>query len=137
MISFSLPVVLLSSLMPMVVGMVWYSKLFFADPWLAALGWSRETLEARKKAGMAKAFGGTFAAAIVQSFALAVFIHQLGVTAFYRGAWIGIWLALGIAIPASASSALFEGRSGIVWLINAGCTLVSITLTAGVLAAWS
>ncbi len=48
MITINYWAVLAAAVASMIIGSIWYSPLLFAKKWLAAMGWSKEHLEAEE-----------------------------------------------------------------------------------------
>ena len=64
--------VAVASLIPMVVGAIWYSPPVFARKWMALIGKTEEEL--KKSADPIRMYGGTFIASFVMSYILAHFV---------------------------------------------------------------
>lgn len=127
-IKISLVGVLAAGVANMVVGAVWYSPLLFGKRWLAFMGWSQEELERRKKQGMSRAYGGTFAASLVQAYILAHGVDYAGAASAIQGAAVGFWLWLGFVAATGVGSYLFEGRPLRLYAINSGCHLAGLAV---------
>lgn len=113
------------------IGGVWYSPLLFARRWQQAAGLSDEQLKA---GGMARIFGLSFVCSLVMAANLAAFLGAKATVGFglAAGAATGIgWVAMAFAI-----NDLFERRPLVLWLINAGYHVVTLTLMGGLLAWW-
>lgn len=131
-VTISLVGVLAAGVSNMVVGAVWYSPLLFGKRWLAFMGWNQEELERRKKRGMAKAYGGTFAASLLQAYILAHCVDYAGATSALQGAVVGFWLWLGFAAATIVGSYLFEGRPVGLYAINSGCHLAGLVVMGAI-----
>jgi hypothetical protein len=113
------------------IGGVWYSPLLFARRWQQAAGLSDEQL---KSGGMGRIFGLSFVCSLVMAANLAAFLGAKATVGFglAAGAATGIgWVAMAFAI-----NDLFERRPLVLWLINAGYHVVTLTLMGGLLAWW-
>ncbi len=137
MVELKIHVVVAAAFIPMIVGMLWYSPVLFVKPWLKGMEWTPEMIAARMKRGMGTAYAVMFFASLVEATVLAIFIKQLGVVTFLRGAWIGGWIGLGFIATTSVASVFFEGRSSMVWFLGWAYNLVCLMLMGGVIAAWS
>lgn len=158
-------VIALSALIPLVIGMIWYSPKFgFGKAWMLASGMTEEK---GKNMNMALVFGVTYVFCFLVAFALCMLsIHQLAVTSlFYKqpiddpstemgalyksvmdalghsyrtfkhGALHGTIAGIILALPVVGVSALFEGKGFKYIAINAGYWIVSMALMGGVVSA--
>lgn len=132
-IEIGLMAVLAAAVANMTVGAIWYSPPLFGKRWLAAMGWSPEEL-ARRKQGMARAYGGTFVASAVLAYFLAHCVEYMGAATWLDGAHVGLWLWLGFVVTTTVPTYLFEGRSWRLYAINAGSHLASFMVMGALLA---
>ncbi len=122
----------------LLLGMVWYSQKFFGKTWMEFNGMDMSVMQdPAKMAEAKKGMGATFALAALASFVMffvfafmAVFIGQLnflGVLVFSAVLW------LGFAVPMSASTVLWSGKSkkmkGKMFLISSGYYLITFLVT--------
>ena len=160
-------ILLAATLIPLVVGFIWYNKKVFGVAWMKAAGVSEDSA---KNANMGLIFGLTvlfsfFIAFMMQS----MVIHQFSVfgllsqqpdfktegsessmmlkrfqelywgsyRTFKHGAFHGTLTALFFAIPILGINSLFE-RKGFKYIaINGGYWIVSLALMGGVICAFS
>ena len=120
--------VLAATLINMILGSVWYMPRVFGDAW-------KKATKADMKGGNT-AYAITAIAALVQSYILVHFVRYAGSTTFWKGAMTGFWLWLAFVAVVMLTTVLFEGRSWMVWRINAGYWLVLLLINGGLLAAW-
>ena len=66
--------VLVSAIVGFGIGALWYSPLLFGKVWMQLMNLSKESLEKAKEKGMAKKFAVAFAAMLVMSYILAVWV---------------------------------------------------------------
>ena len=158
-------VVFATALIPLVVGFIWYGKLF-DQVWMKETGMTVEQIE---KGNMAKIYG--FALLFAVFFALGLLpavIHQAHVYSvlgnndvaipgseayvlveefmknygsnfrtFQHGALHGFITVLFIVFPTLATNALFEHKSWKYIFINVGYWAVCATIMGGVISAWA
>lgn len=118
----------------MVVGFVWYTV--FAKPWAAYTGWTREKVAKIPQNEMITSYVITFITALVMVFVLANFLKLLpaaDVGSALLGATV-VWIGF-TAAPAISNFA-FERRPWGLFLIVCGNTLVSLWVSAVILALW-
>ncbi len=123
--------VVVAAVVNMVVGSVWYSKAVFAKEWMKLTGRKMEDMSGGG-IGYAVAGGG----ALLQAYILAHFVVYAGANTFAKGLVTGLWIWLGFVAVVSAVHLVFEGRSWMLWKINAGYFLVVLLVNGGLLAAW-
>jgi uncharacterized membrane protein YqjE len=157
---FNFYAVLVSSLVTLLVGFVWYSPKVFGTIWMNETGMTEEKA---KQSNMLKVFGLTIFYSFMLSFILpSLVIHQMGAlgmvggdvttakpsyTAFLadygdafrtfkHGALHGFMTGLFIALPITAINALFEQKSWKYILINAGYWMVSLMIMGAIICGW-
>ena len=124
--------VLVAALSTFILGGIWYSPLLFYKPWMKANGFSDEDLKQRNQA---KVFGFAFLWSIVMSVNLALFLNDKNTDTAW-GATAGFlagfgWVAMSIFIIG-----LFEKRSLLYMLINAGYMILSFVIMGLIIGAW-
>ena len=133
-----------ASILPMVVGFIWYNPKVFGKAWMAETGMTEEKA---KQMNPAKTYG----LALVMAFLIAFYIwpqvflgggpgEPHGVEpylTFKHGALHGSMVGLFVALPVFATNALFEQKSLRYVLINAGYWVVTMALMGGLINAWT
>ncbi|HRH67337.1 MAG TPA: DUF1761 domain-containing protein [Bacteroidia bacterium] len=160
-------VLLLSALLPLVVGFIWYSPMLFAKAWMKASGLDEEKL---KGANLVKIFGLTYLLSIFIAISINfIVIHQWHIYSilaeeagiadpnseigqylknflekyghnfrtFKHGAFHGALSGILLAWPMIAVNALFERRGTKYVAINAGFWILSFMLMGGVICAFN
>lgn len=123
--------VIVAAVVNMVVGAVWYSKNLFGKEWSRLTGRKLEDMS-----GGGASYGVAAVGALVQAWVLAHFVVYAGSGTFWEGLVTGFWLWLAFVAVVSAVHMAFEGRSWMLWKINAGYFLVVLLINGGLLAAW-
>ena len=117
----------------------WYSPLLFAKPWMKALGMDpnrdMKDMSEEEKKKMPLLMANGLAASLIKVWALAVLVLSLGAPDFMAGAVIGLLAWFGLTLTASLDT-LWEGRKGIVLVINNGLFILTAMVYGGILAAW-
>jgi len=154
-------VVLLSAIVPMAVGFVWYHPKVMGNAWMQASGMTEDKI---KGANMAVIFGVAFLFSIVLATSVQfLVIHQVHINSlfvgtdtsdpasemgalyktifdklggnyrtFKHGLFHGIISGVFIALPVLGTNALFE-RKGFKYIaINAGYWIISLGLMGGI-----
>lgn len=154
-------VVLLSSIVPMAVGFIWYHPKVMGNAWMQASGMNDDKI---KGANMAAIFGVSFLFSIILATSVQfLVIHQVHINSlfvgmdtsdpasemgglyktivdklgsnyrtFKHGVFHGIISGIFIALPILGTNALFE-RKGFKYIaINAGYWIISLGLMGGI-----
>jgi hypothetical protein len=87
-----------------------------------------------KRARLGKVFALSFLCSLVMAFNLAAFLGAKASVAF--GTFAGFATGLGWVAMSLAIVYLFEQRSLKLWLVNAGCQVVTYTLMGAVIGGW-
>lgn len=155
-----------ASIIPLIVGFIWYHPKVFGNAWMRAAGLTDEDM---KKFNMPVVFGSTlvlgFFFAVSLNFVvihqwhffslladdpgindpnsetgrtLTAFIGQYGdrFRTFKHGAFHGILNGITFALPIIAVTALYERKSWKYILLNAGFWMTCMALMGGVICGW-
>lgn len=157
---FNIYAVLVSSLVTLLVGFIWYNPKVFGTAWMKETGMTEEKAQ---QGNMAKIFGLTIFYSLMIAFLMpALTVHQMGALGmiggdpslakpsyeafladygdafrtFKHGALHGFMTGLFLALPITAINALFEHKSWKYILINAGFWIVSLTIIGAIICGW-
>lgn len=133
-LNFNVVAVIVSALVPMIVGYFWYGPLFGAQ-WMKLVGVSKKDMEA-KKAEMPKVYGMMFVGALIMSYVLSKFIILTGTGTLLTGAIIGFWAWLGFVATTQLARVLFMGTTWNLFLMDTGYNLVSLIIMGAILGYW-
>jgi hypothetical protein len=128
---FNLWAVLVAALSTFLIGGLWYSPALFGKAWMRENGFTEETL---KGGNMVKIFGLAFVLGIISAINLAMFMGPENDPAM--GAMWGFLAGFGWVATFVGTHYLFERRSLKLFLINAGYSVVALTIMGVILAAW-
>lgn len=127
--------VIVAALASVAIGAVWYGPLF-GKLWRRLLGLSLEDMKKMKLSPLMAMAGGVITA-FLMAYVLAhgimfgnIVLNTYGVAGAVQGAF---WYWLGFALPLTAGSFLWEGKSVKLWVLNAGYYLVSMMVMAVIL----
>jgi hypothetical protein len=123
--------IIVAAIIPMVLGALWYSPILFADPWMRAVGRTREELGDASLGYLLSAI-----AALVSAYVLARIVKWAEVDDLWNGALMGVFVWAGFVATVLAVTTFFAGRPRVLWLINAGYQLVALVLMGALLGAW-
>lgn len=128
---FNIWAVLVAALSTFLIGGLWYSPVLFGKAWMRENGFTEETL---KGGNMTKIFSLAFVLAIVAAVNLAMFMGPEDKPAM--GALWGFLAGFGWVATFVGTHYLFERRSLTLFFINAGYSVVALTVMGVILAAW-
>jgi hypothetical protein len=124
--------VIVTAIVPVLLGALWYSSAMFAQPWLRAVGRSREELSGAAMGYVLSALG-----AVLTSYALARIERWAEVDDAVNGALVGLLVWVGFVATVLAVMTYFSGRPAKLWLINAGYQLVALLIMGAILGTWT
>ena len=124
----------IATILPMVIGTLWYSKALFGKPWMASIGMTEEK---QKSGNMPLMMGLSLVMAFVMAFFLLNFNNSPGqegeFDTFGHGVAHGIVISLFIVIPTFVSNGLFEQKPWKNIAINGLYWMVTLALMSGVI----
>ncbi len=154
--------ILVASLVPMVLGFIWYGPMLFQKAWMRESGMTEEKM---KGGNMAVIFGLSFVLAILLAFFVQFLaIHQTGVVSlvggdptaegilpsfqafmddygsnfrtFKHGVLHGAVAGIFFVFPIMATNGMFERKSWKLTFINVGYWTLALMLMGGIVCAW-
>jgi hypothetical protein len=124
--------VIVTAIVPMILGALWYSPAMFARSWMQAVGRTPEEMSGVKMGYVLSA-----AAALITSYALARIERWAEVDDLWNGGLVGLLVWLGFVATVLAVTNYFGGRPAKLWFINAGYQLVSLVIMGAILGTWT
>ncbi len=124
--------VIVTAIVPMILGALWYSPAMFARSWMEAAGRTREEMSGAKMGYVLSA-----AAAVITSYALARVERWAEVDDLWNGGLVGLLVWVGFVATVLAVTTYFGGRPAKLWFINAGYQLLSLVLMGAILGTWT
>lgn len=123
--------ILVSALSTFLIGGIWYSPALFGKAWMKENGFTEESM---KNANMVKIFGLAFVLGLIAAVNLAMFMQGEG--RWQMGALWGFLAGFGWVATFVGTHYLFERKSFTLFLINAGYSIVALTVMGVIIAAW-
>jgi len=125
---------LIATLIPMIVGFVYYNPKVLGSAWMKSLGFTEEHM---KKGNQPVIFGVSLIMSFFLAFVLLNFTNDLGqegeFDTFGHGAWHGAFIGILIVMPVLVTNGLFELKNFKNLAINTAYWIISLTLMGGVL----
>jgi len=103
--------IVVSAVVGMVVGALWYSPLLFGKTWMKLMGLTKSSMDKAKKKGMGKSYFTMFISLLVMAYALSLFLNVDGL----MGAF---WIWLGFIATIMFGSVIWEGKPLKLYFIN-------------------
>ena len=125
--------VLVTGVVYMIIGFIWYSMRVFGTPWSKMIGMTEEEM---RKGANPLIFVLTFVLALATGVALAVVVRSVGATTALGGLKAGLLVAVGFVLTTFGSEYIFSRRPFKLYLITAGYQAVAIVVNAIILAVW-
>lgn len=123
--------ILVAAVSTFLIGGLWYSPAVFGKAWMKENGFTEESL---KGGNMAKIFGLAFFLGLIAAVNLAMFIGPDADVSF--GAFAGFAAGFGWVATFVGTHYLFERKSFKLFLINAGYSVVALTVMGIIIGAW-
>lgn len=123
--------VIVAALSNFLIGGLWYSRGLLGRVWMRENGFTEESL---KGSNMAKIFGLAFLLGLIAAANLALFLGPEDRPEM--GALWGFAAGFGWVATFLGTIYLFERKSFTLFLINAGYSIVALTVMGIILAAW-
>lgn len=123
--------ILVSAIIYMVLGALWYSPLLFKKTWLSYTGLREEDIK-----GEGVTYFLAFIVALVISYVLALFIQATQALTALQGALVGFWAWLGFIVTTHFSGVIWEKRPFNLYLIQVVYLLIVLVISGALLAVW-
>ncbi len=125
---------IISTLIPIVVGFIYYHKNLFGKAWMNSLGITEEDLE---KGNKVLILGVSLVMSFLLSFFLLNFNNSEGQEGqfdnFAHGAWHGFFVAFVVGMPILFISGLFELKKIKNLIINVIYWMITLSIMGGIL----
>ena len=108
----------LAAALAFALGMLWYSQLLFAKPWMAGQGYTEADLR-RMQSGMGPTYALSFLCWFVMATILAVIARHFG-EGIHAALAVGFHLWLGFSATVGLTNNRFSDKPLSVWFIDAG-----------------
>jgi hypothetical protein len=124
--------VLVAALATFLIGMLWYSPILFAKPWIALNGYTPEKLAELRK-GAPRAYGISFLAYLVLGVGIAAIVRF---DSPFGGMWTGVQVWTFLVMPVSLTALMFSEKRFGAWMIDAMYQLVYFAAMGAILSRW-
>jgi len=128
--------VLVTAVISMVIGGLWYSPLLFGKLWMNLSNINQRDISKAKQKGMAMSYLAAFIGALVTSYVLAHFIDYTEATTITAGMTAGFWIWLGFIATTTLGVVLWEGKPIKLYLLNNAYSIINLLIMGAILAVW-
>ena len=130
------PAIAVAALAYFALGALWYSKVLFANRWIADLKIDVNSPDAKKGVGMM--FGGSFILMFVQSLAIAIIAERLNIRGdgWMSGLKLGALTGGCFSAAAVGVNYLYEKKPFSLFLINGGYAVVGNIIAGVIICCW-
>lgn len=120
--------ILLSSIVAMIVGMLWYSPLLFGALWARLRGLHFHSKEDARnhQRSMIPQYLGAFIATVVIAWTLWALLGLMGIAKTSGALLLATILWGGLVVPSTLSAALYDKKNLKLWALDVGCAYVSM-----------
>lgn len=125
--------VTIASVVSMIIGMIWYSKIAFGKQWIKLSGMTDHKIEKAKERGMIKIMFMAFIATFVTGIVLANIIRFMRVSDLGGGLFAGFIVWLGFIATTNLNIVLWENKPVKLYYINTGHHLVTLLVMGAIL----
>ena len=128
--------VLVSAIIGMVIGALWYSPLLFGKVWMNLSGFTDKKMQEMKKKGMAVPYILNFISTLILSYVLALFISASQAVTIMQGAIVGFFVWIGFMATLMLNSVLWEGKPVKLYILNIAYHLITVIIMSVILTVW-
>ena len=125
--------ILVSVVVMMILGALWYSPVLFGNTWLKLIGKKPEDI---KKEDANKSMGFAIIPAILHTLTLALLLNFVHAQTIADGLIVASLAAVGFIFMSLFNLVLFEDRSFKLTLLNAGYPFCALNIIAIILVMW-
>lgn len=123
--------ILVSSVVNMGVGVVWYSPVLFGTSWTRLSGAKMD-----EGTGRMVEYAGAYFSGLILAAILALVLSMTGIQTVWEGLIVALVVWLGFTAAPAFANTIFESRPFGLWGINSAYPLVSIVLMTVILVVW-
>ena len=131
--------VVVSAILAMIIGYLWYGPLF-GKRWAHLTHLPEGAMANPKSKEVRMSYAIMALGALLMSFMLAhavIFASTyMQVSGVISGMLVGLMIWLGFVVPVSVGTVLWERKPWMLWIINASYYLVILVINGALLAAW-
>lgn len=130
------PAIAVAALAYFMLGALWYSKVLFANRWIADSKIDINDPNAKKGVGMM--FGGSFVLMFVQSLAIAMLANRMQLIGlgWMSGLKLGAFTGTCFCAATIGVNYLYEKKPCSLFLINAGYAIIGNIISAIIICSW-
>jgi hypothetical protein len=129
--------VLVSSIVGMAIGALWYSPVLFGKLWMQWNNVDAQKLKESQEKGMIKNYIVSFVSVLIMMYILGYFMDLTNVVNVYNGLFVGIALWLGLIATVMINSVLWDDKPVKLYILNISHYLVVLVVASVILSLWT
>ena len=127
--------IVVSAIVSMIIGSLWYSPLLFGNLWMKLQGFSKKDMGKAKQKGMGKLYLAAFIGSLLTAGVLGYLIDMVG-KSVSSGILIALLAWLGFIVTTLLGSVLWEGKPVSLYVLNILFHLVNLVVMGLILGMW-
>lgn len=127
--------VVVTAIVSMVIGSLWYSPLLFGKLWMRLQGFSKKDIDKAKQKSMEKLYFWAFIGALVTAGVFDYILNMLG-SSVEMGITLSLLIWLGFVATTMLGTVLWEGKSFSLYALNVSYHLVNLVVMGVILGMW-
>jgi Protein of unknown function (DUF1761) len=128
LLSYNWLAIILAAISSFALGFIWYLPQVFGKIWQRLAGLSDEAI---RRGNLFTIFGSAFGLSIIMS---AILYPMVEGRTFLEGFTLGLVLGVGFLACSMGINYLYQRKSIVLWLIDAGYQVLSLALMGGIIA---
>lgn len=126
--------VLVATVLPMVIGSIWYGPLM-GKKWMELMETTEEEIRASFNA--MKSYGGSTVTGLILAFVLGTLVQTTGADGWLAGACLGGLCWFGFVVTFGYQAVAFEDKKVSLYAMSLGYNLVTFVAMGALLGAWN
>lgn len=127
--------VLVTAIITMVIGGLWYSPVLFGKIWMKLSGRTQKDMKNMKMSPTVAYIAG-FLTALITSIVLAVLVNFASARTFVDGALVGVLVWIGFVATTQFGVVLWDNKPVKLFVLNTVYSIVTLVIAGGILAVW-
>ena len=129
--------ILVSAVVGMILGALWYSPLLFGKAWMKLTGMTEEQAKAdMKDRGAAKMYLVAFLAVLLMAYVMAYLMNMMDGNDVVTGLQAGFWIWLGFIATTMINPVLWQKQPLKLYFMNTAHYLVALLVMGAILGGW-
>lgn len=128
--------VLVSAIIAMAIGALWYSPLLFGKTWMKLMKFSEKDINEAKKKGMIKSYITSFVSTLIMVYIVGYLIDITDTINLISGAILGILFWLGFIATTMINGVLWKNKPIKLYILNISHYFIVLIIAGIILTVW-